>query len=153
MNRTNTGYLNARYRRHGSLAGIAAAALLAVSAAHAGDQDKLALSAYSDGAAGEYVMAGEYAAAISKLAPHGLAFYADAVTASTNLCVAYVATHQFAQAKAACDEAVHVAKLDLAVIPPLERLGRRDAALSLAQSNREVLSRLETREVAKLDRR
>ncbi|HTY49331.1 MAG TPA: hypothetical protein VMB48_06545 [Steroidobacteraceae bacterium] len=153
MNRTDTRYLNTRYARRGSLAGIAAAALLAVTAAHAADPGKLALAAYSNGAAGADVMAGNYVAAISKLAPHGLEFYADAVAASTNLCVAYVATHQFTQARAACDEAVHEAKLDVFATPPMERVSGSNAEVALARSNLEVLSKLETREVAKLDRR
>ena len=153
MNRSNTRYLNTRHRRLGSVTGLAAAAVLAVSAAHAADPGKLALSAYSDGVAGAEVMSGDYGAAITKLAPHGIAFYTDAVSASTNLCVAYVATGQLTQAKAACDEAVRVAQLDLTGVSPLERLERVDSALALAQSNRAVLGKLTDRVVAKLDRR
>jgi hypothetical protein len=121
---------------------IAAATLLLVSAAHANvEAGKLTLSGYIDAAAGEQLMAGNYAAVIDKLAPHTTDFTVNEVAASTNLCVAYVATGKLDAAHAACEEAINMARLDQAGETVLERLTHQDA-LSVAYANRAVLSKL-----------
>ena len=119
-----------------------AASLLAASAAHADvEAGKLTLSGYMDAAAGEQLMAGDYAAVIGKLAPHSANFSADEVAASTNLCVAYVATGKFDEAHSACDEAIKMARLDQFSSTVIERLSHQDA-LSVAYANRAVLNKL-----------
>ncbi len=122
------------------LAAALAATVLVASAAHAEASGKLVLSGFEDAAEGEQLMAGDYAAVIQKLAPHSIAFEADEVAASTNLCVAYVATGKLEQAHSACDEAIAMARLDWGD-SLLERLSHQDA-LSLAYANRAVLTRL-----------
>lgn len=124
------------------LAGTALATLLVASAARADvAAGKLTLSGYVDAAAGEQLMAGHYAEVIGRLAPHSANFTADEVAASTNLCVAYVATGQLDEAHNACDEAIRLARLDESGQTMLERLAHQDA-LSLAYANRAVLSKL-----------
>lgn len=121
---------------------IAAATLLVASAAHADvEAGKLTLSGYIDAAAGEQLMAGNYAAVIDKLALHATDFTVNEVAASTNLCVAYVAAGKLAEAHAACDEAIKMARMDQSGEPVLERLTHQDA-LSVAYANRAVLSKL-----------
>lgn len=120
----------------------AAATLLVASSAHADvEAGKLTLAGYIDAAAGEQLMAGNYRAVIDKLAPHTTDFTANEVAASTNLCVAYVAAGKLDEARAACDEAIRMARLDQAGEGLLERLSHQDA-LSVATANRAVLSKL-----------
>jgi hypothetical protein len=125
------------------LATVMAATLLAVSAAAHADVEpgKLVLAGFTDAADGEQLLAGDYAAVIQKLAPHSLEFNANAVAASTNLCVAYVATGHLDVAHNACDEAIKMARMDSATVPLLERLAHEDP-LSIAYANRAVLSKL-----------
>ncbi len=75
-----------------------AATLLVGSAAHAdAEPGKLTLSGYIDAAVGERLIAGNYAAVIEQTGTaHAPNSTADEVAASTNLCVAYVATGQLA---------------------------------------------------------
>jgi hypothetical protein len=118
------------------------ATLLAASAAHADvEAGKLTLSGYIDAAAGVQLMAGNYAAVITQLAPHTTDFTADEVAASTNLCVAYVATGKFDEAHNACDEAIKIARLDVIGGSMVERLSHQDS-LSVAYANRAVLTKL-----------
>ena len=120
----------------------AAATLLVASAAHADvEAGKLTLAGYIDAAAGDQLMAGNYTAVIDKLAPHSISFTVDQVAASTNLCVAYVATHKLIEAKQACDEAISMARLDEFDATLAERLAYQDH-LSIAYANRAVLSKL-----------
>jgi hypothetical protein len=124
------------------LVASAAATLLVASAAHADvEAGKLTLSGYIDAAAGEQLLAGHYDAVIDKLAPHTTYFTADEVAASTNLCVAYVATGKLDAAHAACDEAIRMARLDQSDETLMERLAHQDA-LSVAYANRAVLTKL-----------
>jgi hypothetical protein len=120
----------------------AAATLLVASAAHADvEAGKLVLSGYIDAAAGVQLMAGNYAAVIHDLAPHSTDFTANEVAASTNLCVAYVATGKFSEAHGACEEAIQMARLEVMGEGVLERLSHQDA-LSVAYANRAVLTKL-----------
>ncbi|HEX3838232.1 MAG TPA: hypothetical protein VHW25_14810 [Steroidobacteraceae bacterium] len=127
--------------RHVPLAAAVAGTLLVASAAHAdAESGKLVLSGYSDAAAGEQLLAGDYATVIQKLAPHATDFNVNEVAASTNLCVAYVASGRLDEAHDACNEAIKLARLD-DFTPVQERLAHQDP-LSIAYANRAVLTRL-----------
>lgn len=120
----------------------AVAATLLTSAAHASVEfGKLVLSGYSDAAQGTRLMAGDYAAVITLLAPHTADFTANEVAASTNLCVAYVASHRLDEAHKACEEAIDLARLQVSGESPLGRLSQQDS-LSVAYANRAVLNQL-----------
>jgi hypothetical protein len=120
----------------------ATATLLLASAAHADvEGGKLTLSGYIDAADGVQLMAGNYAAVIRELAPHATDFTANEVAASTNLCVAYVASGKFDEAHNACEEAIRMARLEVTSYNRMERLSEQDA-LSVAYANRAVLSKL-----------
>ena len=123
------------------LAAVLAATVLAASAAHAAPADKLVLAGFVDAADGEQLLAGDYATVIQKLAPHSIAFQADEVAASTNLCVAYVASHELDKAHEACDEAIAMARLMDRGVTFQDHLAREDV-LSVAYANRAVLTRL-----------
>jgi hypothetical protein len=121
-----------------------AATFVLTSIAHADTESgKLKLSGYIDAAAGEQLIAGNYAAVITELTQHSADFKADQVAASTNLCVAYVAIHQLDAAHGACDEAIKMAREDQPAsnMDLLERMAHQDA-LSVAYANRAVLTKL-----------
>jgi len=122
------------------LAALAATVLVA-SSAHAAAAGKLVLSGFEDAADGEQLLAGDYGAVIQKLAAHSLDFAADEVAASTNLCVAYVASGRLHEAQGACNEAIAMARLMDRDVSLSERLAHTDA-LSVAYANRAVLTRL-----------
>jgi hypothetical protein len=122
------------------LAALAATVLVA-SAAHAAPAGKLVLSGFEDAADGDQLLAGDYGAVIQKLASHSLEYAADEVAASTNLCVAYVASGKLHDAQSACDEAIAMARLMDRDVSLSERLAHTDA-LSVAYANRAVLTRL-----------
>jgi hypothetical protein len=123
--------------------GIAVAAtLLVASAAHADTESpKLKLAGFVDAAEGTELMAGDYATVIDKLAPHSFAFDADEVAASTNLCVAYVATGRLDEAHDACDEAIKLARMD-AWGGSLEERNSYENEVAIAVANRAVLTKL-----------
>jgi hypothetical protein len=124
------------------LAAALAGTLLLASAAQADvESGKLVLSGFIDAAAGEQLLAGNYAAVIQKLAPHSTDYAANEVAASTNLCVAYVASGRLDEAHNACNEAIRMARLDDFDVPFLERLAHQDP-LSIAYANRAVLTKL-----------
>ena len=120
----------------------AAATLLVTGVAHADvESGKLVLAGFIDAAEGTELIAGNYADVITKLAPHAIEFNTDQVAASTNLCVAYVATGRLGEAHGACDEAIKIARLDQLEAPLAERLAY-EHALSIAYANRAVLTKL-----------
>jgi hypothetical protein len=124
------------------LAAAVAATLLVSSTAHAAAHStKLTLAGFTDAAEGTQLLAGDYTTVIAKLAPHSIEFSLDEVAASTNLCVAYVATGHLDAARGACDEAVKMAKLEDSGVSLAERLAHEDA-LSIAYANRAVLDKL-----------
>ncbi|HTY94764.1 MAG TPA: hypothetical protein VMC02_12800 [Steroidobacteraceae bacterium] len=121
-----------------------AATLLATSVARADVESvKLTLSGFTDAvdAAGAQLAAGDYAAVIDRLAPHGVDFDEDEVAASTNLCVAYVATGQLDEAHDACEEAITMARLEDSGVTLAQHMAHQEA-LSIAYANRAVLTRL-----------
>jgi hypothetical protein len=100
------------------------------------------LSGYEDAAAGPSLIAGRYSSVIKALASHGALYQHEPAEASTNLCVAYVATHQWEAADTECDAAVVAAKLAVGGAMLFERK-QRDEEVALAYSNRAVLHWLE----------
>jgi hypothetical protein len=118
-------------------------ALAVATAAHAdGSPTKAQLTAYRESSGWETIAAGDYAGTVSQLAPHGALFWKDRVAASTNLCVAYVMSHQWETAHSACDMAISIASREPA---DTTLFGRRshNEAIALAYSNRAVLNWLE----------
>jgi Tetratricopeptide repeat len=128
--------------RQTPLAAAVAATLLVASAAHADPESgKLVLAGYTDAADGEQLMAGNYAAVIQKLTSSKFTIDEDKVAASTNLCVAYVASGHLNEAHNACDEAITMARLDDYGASLEERRAHADA-VSTAYANRAVLNKL-----------
>jgi hypothetical protein len=119
--------------------------------AHADDaHQKMTLSAYTDAAEGQAVLAGRYGEVIDVLGSHGSQFKQDELAASTNLCVAYIMTHRWSEAQPACDEAIRFAKLEMPESPAFadHTYGER---VAIAYSNRAVLEWLEARSVTAAD--
>ena len=124
------------------LVATAVAALLVTSMAHAGTEPtKLTLAGFADAAEGTQLLAGDYTTVIQKLASHSIEYGLNEVAASTNLCVAYVASRRLDAARGACDEAITMAKLDQPGAGLQERMAHEDA-LSIARANRAVLAKL-----------
>jgi|HubBroStandDraft_1064217.scaffolds.fasta_scaffold84814_2 hypothetical protein len=121
---------------------IAAGFLLGTTASAGDAAGKIVLSGYADGAGGESLLAKNYGAIIDELGAHGVSFTQDPVAASTNLCIAYIMTHDWAKADGACDQAIRVAKLDTPTGTLYERINH-DQEVGLAYSNRAVLRSLE----------
>ncbi len=111
---------------------------------------KLVLSGYAEGADGSNLRAGRYDAVIRRLAAHGAPFFADEVSASTNLCVAYIMTRHFKAAHSACDEALRDAELDVADPTIFSRMLRNEE-VAIAYSNRAVLKAVEGQPVSAAD--
>jgi len=133
MRQTQRSGWKLRVLRAGVLATLAAGA-----AAQAAQPAKAVLRGYLDGAAGTALMSGNYTAVILQLSHHGSLYLSDALSASTNLCVAYTMTHQFAAAAPECDAAVDLARHD-GVGPTLAARASYEEHLALAYSNRAVL--------------
>jgi hypothetical protein len=128
--------------RKSPLAAAVAATLLVAAAAHADPESgKLVLSGYTDAADGEQLLAGNYAAVIQKLTTQSFRDDENKVAASTNLCVAYVASGRLNEAHNACDQAITMARLDGYGATLLERRAYADA-VATAYANRAVLSKL-----------
>ena len=115
---------------------------LAIGAANA--SEKLTLSGYTDttdNVTGAMLASHDYSALIERLAPHSSAFSADEVVASTNLCVAYAATHRVSEARQACQEAVSLAKSEQPGITLAEHRVH-DEAVELALANEATVAKL-----------
>ncbi len=124
---------------------VAGALCAAALAAHAdGGAMKPMLSGYTDGVAGASLMAGDYQRVIERLGSRGLEYSSDELSASTNLCVAYIVTRHWTAAHPACDEAIRIARMS-----PRDSLlfthEIQDYQVALAYSNRAVLNWLEAR--------
>lgn len=104
---------------------------------------KMTLSGYVDGAAGTSLMSGHYEDVVGTLGAHGLPFKLDEVSASTNLCVAYIMTRRWDAAHRECDQAVRIASLEQWQWLPLDNSHNEHVAI--AYSNRAVLEWLEDR--------
>jgi hypothetical protein len=110
---------------------------VALNASAAPQELKPVLSGYYDTAAGRSLVAGRYDLVIKRLGSRGAEFSLDEVAASTNLCVAEIATHRWDAARATCESAITYAS-----IPTWER-AHQERALAIAYSNRAVLHWLE----------
>jgi hypothetical protein len=139
MRQTQRGGWKLRVLRASVLATLAT--LAAGAAAHAAQPAKAVLRGYLDGVAGTALMTGNYTGVITQLSRHGTLYLSDALSASTNLCVAYTVTHQFAAAVSECDTAVDLARHD-ASGSTLSSHAAYDEHLALAYSNRAVLHAL-----------
>jgi hypothetical protein len=120
-----------------------AAALLAGSAAHAADQPHaFVLTAFSNGAAGQSIMTGDYDTAVKQLDAKSHTLALDVSSLNTNRCVAYSVTKQLSAAHAACDAAVREAQQEIANLPVSMAWARRQYRdyVALAYSNRAVLN-------------
>lgn len=111
---------------------------------------KLMLSGYADGPQGEALLAGRYDLVILRLAGHGAPFDVDEVSASTNLCVAYIMTRHWSSAQRVCDEALRDARLDTPEPTMFSRLARNEE-VAIAYSNRAVLKLIEGRAASAAD--
>lgn len=119
-----------------------AAALLAGSAAYAGEQPHaFELTAFSNGTGGAALSSGDYNTAVDQLAAHAHSLDSDSDSISTNRCVAYAVTRQMDAARAACDAAVRDAQQQIASLPVSMSWARAEYRdyLALAYSNRAVL--------------
>jgi len=123
--------------------GALAALFFAAGACGAEESHKAVLSAYTNGAAGASLLAGDYASVIRRLNGHGAAFHEDVVAGSTNLCVAFIMTRHWEAAQAACDEALALAQLHGGG-PTLYTRRDHDEQIALAYSNRAVLHWLQS---------
>jgi hypothetical protein len=103
---------------------------------------KLVLSGYADGVEGSNLLTGRYDAVVRRLAAHGVPFFADEVSASTNLCIAYIMTRAWKAAHAACDEALRDAQLEV-TDPTIGSRMLHDEAVAIAYSNRAVLKAID----------
>jgi hypothetical protein len=119
----------------------AAAALLLGQAAQAGDSHNFVLTVYSNGTGGTQLISGNYGAAAEALHARPVISALDASTISNNRCVAFAMTKQWDSARIACDQAVHDAQLERAMLPSYEYWARRSKNdyLAVALSNRAVL--------------
>ncbi len=128
-----------RYAQAVSL-GILTATL--AGAAHAADADAFVLVAYSNRTGGENLSSGDFGHAAQVLyAPSPTELAGDPQALATNRCVAYAMTGQMEKAHAACDAAVHTARVSdgaAALWNPKSR-HQSDEASAVAYSNRAVL--------------
>jgi hypothetical protein len=127
------------------LCGVLLAAICAAAGAQAaGPSGKAVLSGYRDGVAGASLMAGDYARVIAELGWRGSLYQSDALSASTNLCIAYVMAREWHKADAMCDEALDVARQEESDLILYTRALRAEH-VAVAYSNRAVLHWLESR--------
>jgi hypothetical protein len=118
-----------------------ASALLAGSTAFAADAPHtFELTAFSNGAGGRALVAGDYNTAQQELSVHHQTL--DVETTATNRCVVFTVTHQIEAARAACDKAVREAQQEIASLPVSLSWARSDYRdyLALAYANRAVLN-------------
>jgi len=140
MNTIESAVRAARTLSVALLAGVCATA----GAQAAGASGKAVLSGYSDGVAGASLMAGDYSRVIAELGWRGSLYQSDALSASTNLCVAYVMARTWQKADSMCDEALDVARQNEGDLLLYTRALRAEH-VAIAYSNRAVLRWLEAR--------
>jgi hypothetical protein len=144
------------YSRHSRMPSQAlhlafAAALLAGSAAHAAEQaHSFVLTAFSNGAAGQSIVTGDYDAALKQLDSKSRTATLDTDSISTNRCVAYSVTKHLDAAQSACDAAIRDAQQEIANLPVSMSWARRQYRdyLALAYSNRAVFNWLSNNSAA-----
>jgi tetratricopeptide (TPR) repeat protein len=130
-------------RKPYSLLGVAAAvSLLLGTAAQAAEPHNFVLTAYSNGAGGAELVAGDYQAATAALhSSHSGISSFDPSTLSNNRCVALAVTKQWDTARTACDQAVREAQQEKALLPSYQYWARKlkNDYLAVALSNRAVV--------------
>jgi len=121
---------------------IAASSVLFVAAAQAADVagSPMVLTAYYNGAGGTSLTTGKYDAALAEImsdrSSSSIAYSAKA----NNLCVAYAAKKQLAEAKTACNAAVKAAKYDrMSSQRYSPGSSRENSYVALAYANRAVV--------------
>ena len=118
-----------------------AATLLSGSALAADAATKFEMTAYTNGAGGESIISGNYAAAVAALQSKWATQYQDQTTVDTNKCVAYTMSGNLAAAHAVCDSAIMSAKDDLMMSTSgLWEREKLNESLAVAYSNRAVLN-------------
>jgi hypothetical protein len=105
-----------RHKRSGARAVslLVASSLLVATGAQAAEtaHTPFVLTAYSNGAGGTSLINGKYAAALTEIQHYKAQMMIASSAKANNLCVAYAATRQLAEAKVACDAALKAAKYD-----------------------------------------
>lgn len=121
------------------IAGITAVLLTA--AGHAATDARFVLAAYSNVDGGREILSGDYKAALTALDARGRGDGAETAYLSLNRCAALTMTKQWAVAQAACDKAVHDARLNKISDGggSLEELHLLNEKVALAYSDRAVL--------------
>jgi hypothetical protein len=131
------------YSRNSCKLGVTTAvSLLLATAAQAADPaHSFVLTAYSNSAGGADLVSGNYQAA-SEALHHAATFSAsDESAISNNRCVALTVTHQWTDARGACDRAVRDAQQEKNLLPSYQYWARKlkSEYLAVALSNRAVL--------------
>jgi len=120
---------------------LVASSLLIAAGAHAADAARSSpvLTAYSNGAGGEALLAGKYEAALAEIKHFRPQSQMASSAKANNLCVAYVAVKQMEQAKSACKLALRAAKQDkISGTRFAPGSSRENAYLAIAYANRAV---------------
>lgn len=120
-----------------SVGAAVAASLLLTATASAAPAKRFVLAAFQDAPGGEAIVAGDYQGGLAAIAARG-SERRKAATA-INLCVAHAALGHRAEARAACDEAVHAAKLERRFSTELSTRSSASRTLAMAYSNRAVM--------------
>jgi hypothetical protein len=103
----------------------------------------MVLTAYSNGAGGTSLLKGNYTEALGEIKRYKPNQMIAASAKATNLCVAYTATRQLPEAKAACDAALKQAKYDKLSSSRLSPgTLQENAYVAIAYANRSVVSML-----------
>jgi len=120
---------------------VVASLMFAAAGAHAEESRTFVLTAYSNGAGGADVMAGQYTAAVEEISRGKRSQALYPTTSSTNLCVAHAANRKLDAAREACDAAITIAKMEKLQTPAWVPSARRtqNSYIALAYSNRAVL--------------
>jgi Flp pilus assembly protein TadD len=125
---------------------LAASTVLLAAGAQAADtaSTPLVLTAYSNGAGGKQLLEGNYAEALAEIRSAHPAFSMSEGAKDTNLCVAYAAARQLAEAKSACDAALKAAKYDKMVASHFTlSYSNENAYIAIAYANRAVVHMLQ----------
>jgi len=136
---------------------LVASSLLVATGAQAAEtaHTPLVLTAYSNGVGGPDLVQGKYDVALAQIQRFKPQLMMASSAKDTNLCVAYAATKQLAEAKTACNAALKSAKYDKLSSSRFSSGGSRENAyIAIAYTNRAVvhmLSRDQASATADLD--
>jgi hypothetical protein len=139
----STGAINVfTHKHHIRKLAVTATSILAASGAGAAEAaaPKMVLTAYTNGAGGESVIAGKYDAALTEIKRDHSASSEAYTAKTTNQCVAYAAMKQLQQAMSACDEALRSAKYErMSAIRFSSGSGIQNSYVAIAYTNRAVV--------------